>query len=275
MINRVGVVGLGKMGLPMVRHLLTRRHEVFVYDIEPGRVGEAGRLGAVACADPRQVASQSELAIVVVGFDSEVMEVVLSERGMLNGARPHSIIAIASTVLPETMQRLAAAAGKLEKGVSVIDIPLCRGERAAQTGDLLVLAGGEEKVFERCRPALEAFASDLFLLGGLGAGQVGKMVNNLLLWACTCANYEGLKLGAALGVDSEVLRHALLKSSGNNWALEAWLEPRPMPWAEKDMAIVMQEADGCRLSLPLCGVVREVIKAIKIERALAVPAARS
>ena len=71
--------------------------------------------------------------------------------------------------------------------------------------------------------------------------------------------------------DPEVLRAALLKSSGNNWALETWLQPRPMPWAEKDMSIVMEEADKARLSLPLCGVVREVIKGIKIEKGLPDP----
>ncbi len=158
--------------------------------------------------------------------------------------------------------------------MDVIDAPLCRGEPAAEAGKLLVLVGGDEAVVERCRPVLSAFCSDVFHVGGLGSGQIGKMINNLLLWACVSANWEGLKLAGALGVDPEKLRQALLLSSGNNWALETWLLPRPMPWAEKDMAIVMEQADKARLSLPLCGVTREVIKGIKIERGLPPPPRR-
>jgi 3-hydroxyisobutyrate dehydrogenase-like beta-hydroxyacid dehydrogenase len=167
------------------------------------------------------------------------------------------------------VERLAA-----QKGVGVIDVPLCRGEPAAEAGKLLVLVGGEEGVFARCRPALAAFGDDVIHVGGLGAGQIGKMINNLLLWACVSANAEGLKLAEALGVDPEKLRQALVLSSGNNWALETWLQPRPMPWAEKDMAIVMEHADQARLSLPLCGVTREVIKGLKIERGLPPPPRR-
>jgi 3-hydroxyisobutyrate dehydrogenase-like beta-hydroxyacid dehydrogenase len=275
MIERVGVIGLGKMGMPMVRHLLAKQHKVFAYDLEPGLMDQAAKLGATACADPAEIAAQSDLIIVIVGFDSEVIDVCESPRGILSSVREGAIIGVAATVAPETMQRLAKKAGALNKGIGVLDIPLCRGEAAAHTGGLLLLAGGDKELFEKCRHAFETFASDLYLLGGLGAGQVGKMVNNLLLWACTSANHEGLKLGEALGVDSALLREALMKSSGNNWALETWDQPRNMPWAEKDMAIVMQQADNTRLSLPLCGVVREVIKGYKIEKGLAVPAART
>ncbi|MFB3149568.1 MAG: hypothetical protein ACE10M_03260, partial [Alphaproteobacteria bacterium] len=91
--------------------------------------------------------------------------------------------------------------------------------------------------------------------------------------ASISANYEGLKLGGVLGVEEEPLRQALLRSSASNWALETWREERQMPWAEKDMTIVLREADAARISLPLCGVVKEVIKAIKIERGHPMPGA--
>jgi 3-hydroxyisobutyrate dehydrogenase-like beta-hydroxyacid dehydrogenase len=274
MIRQVGVIGLGKMGQPMVRHLLARGHAVAAYDIEPQAVVHAVRLGAKKCASPREVAAQSELTIIVVGFDNEVLDVFASENGVFAGVTPNGIIAVASTVYPETMKRIAADAGNIGKDISVLDIPLCRGEPAAEAGKLLMLVGGEEAVLERCRPAFSSFADDIFLLGGHGAGQVGKMINNLLLWASVCANHEGLKLAAALGVEPERLRQALLKSSGRNWALETWVQARPMPWAEKDMAIVMHEADAARLSLPLSGVIREVIKAVKRELGAATPVAR-
>jgi 3-hydroxyisobutyrate dehydrogenase-like beta-hydroxyacid dehydrogenase len=274
MIKQVGVIGLGKMGLPMARHLIAKGCTVAVYDVTPAAAEAAVKLGARRCATARELAEQSELVLVVVGFNNEVLDVLRGADGVFAGARPNAIVAVASTVLPDTMKTIAAEAGKLAKKISVLDIPMCRGEPAAEAGKILILAGGEEAVFARCRETLSAFADDIFLVGGLGAGQVGKMINNLLLWACVCGNYEGLKLAGKLGVDSEKLRQALLKSSANNWALETWLQPRPMPWAEKDMAIVMQEADNVRLPMPLSGVIREVVKAIKIEKGAPTPVAR-
>jgi 3-hydroxyisobutyrate dehydrogenase-like beta-hydroxyacid dehydrogenase len=274
MIKRVGVIGLGKMGMPMTRHLLAKGHEVTAFDVQSEAIEHAVRLGAKRAQSPRAVAAASELVIVVVGFDNEVMDVVIGDDGVLAGAQPKAVIAVASTVLPDTVKKIGAQADKLGNGLSVLDIPLCRGEPAAAEGKLLILAGGDATAFERCRPAFSSFATDIFLIGDLGAGQVGKLVNNLLLWTCICGNYEGLKLAQRMGIDAEVLRAALVKSSANNWALETWQQVRPMPWAEKDMAIVMQEADRVRLPLPLAGIVREVIKAIKIEKGDPIPVAR-
>nr|WP_255520294.1 NAD-binding protein [Ramlibacter aurantiacus] len=105
-------------------------------------------------------------------------------------------------------------------------------------------------------------------MGALGAGQIGKLVNNLILWACMSANYEGLKLASALGVEPEALRRVLVQSSASNWSLQTRADEKPVPWAEKDMTIVLKEADLAHVSLPLCGVVKEVIKGFKIERGL-------
>jgi 3-hydroxyisobutyrate dehydrogenase-like beta-hydroxyacid dehydrogenase len=155
--------------------------------------------------------------------------------------------------------------------VTLLDIPLCRGEGPAQEGTLLIMGGGDRAVFDACRPAFAAFANSIHHLGPVGAGQVGKMVNNLILWACISANDEGFKLAATLGVERETLRAALLDSSASNWSLETRPEERPMPWAEKDMTIVLKEADAARLSLPLCGVIKEVIKTVKFERGWPTP----
>jgi len=139
---------------------------------------------------------------------------------------------------------------------------------------LLVMVGGDTQAFEACKPALESFASSIFHLGHLGAGQVGKMVNNMILWSCISANFEGFKLASALGVDLDRLRTALIDSSASNWALQTQIDRFPMPWAEKDMRIVLSEADLLRLSVPLCGVVTEVVKSVKIERGWPTPAQR-
>ena len=153
-----------------------------------------------------------------------------------------------------------------EKGLIPLDIPLCRGEPFAEAGTLLIIGGGDKAAFERCKRAFQTFATSIYHLGDVGAGQVGKMVNNLILWACISANYEGFKIGEKLGVDREAMRQMLLDSSAQNWAMGSGAGDRPMPWAEKDMMIVLDEADAARISLPLCGSIKEVIKGIKVER---------
>jgi 3-hydroxyisobutyrate dehydrogenase-like beta-hydroxyacid dehydrogenase len=274
MIEQVGIVGLGKMGLPMTGHMLKKGLQVAGYDLDAERVAEAGKLGAKICASPREVAEQSDLIIIIVGFDSEVNEVLHADNGIFAGVRDDAIIAVASTVYQETMLEIGEAAEGLGKNLRVLDMPLCRSERAAVDGTLLLLGGGDPKLFEKCDKAFSSFSSDIRILGGLGAGQIGKMINNLLLWACISANHEGLKLGEAMGLDTEVLRQALLISSGKNWALESWHLERAMPWAEKDMTIVMHEADRFRLTMPMASVVKEVIKGVKIERGYPSPKPR-
>ena len=262
-IGRVGVVGLGKMGGPLARHLAAGGFGATGCDVNAAALAAAREHGVEPAASPAALARRSDLAIVAVGFDSEVERVVFGDDGLLAGARPGAVIAIASTVAPATMRKIAARARSAD--CAFLDIPMCRGEQAAEDGELLLMGGGDQAVFDACRPAFETFAGAIHYLGGLGAGQVGKMVNNLILWACISANHEGIRLAGALRVSREPLRAALLESSAANWALDVDMADRPMPWAEKDMTIVLKEADDARLSLPLCGALKEVIKGIKIE----------
>ena len=271
-VRRVGLIGLGKMGLPMSRHLRARGFAVTAHDVSPAACEQAKRLGAIIVESPRAVAEMSDFVIVVVGFDSEAELVVMGPDGIARAARPGLIVGIASTIAPRTMVKLHHHVA--DTGIVLIDMPLTRGEPAAEAGTMLVMAGGDAEAFAACKPAMESFASDIFHVGELGAGQVGKMVNNLILWACMSANHEGFRLAEALGVDPEQLRPALLESSAGNWAMKTRPERLPMPWAEKDMRIVLSEADRLRLSLPLCGVVTEVIKSVKVERGWPTPEAR-
>ena len=271
-IRRVGLIGLGKMGLPMARHLVKRGFTVAGFDVAEDAMEGAAEAGVQTALSPQAVAAASDLVIIVVGFDQEVEAVIFGERGVLAGARDGSVIAVASTIAPQTMQRIAARLPSSPK-IALLDIPLCRGEGPAQKGDLLIMGGGDRAAFDACRGAFSAFATAIHHLGPAGAGQVGKMVNNLILWACISANEEGFKLAQKLGVERETLRAALLDSSAGNWSLETRPEEKPMPWAEKDMTIVLKEADAARLSLPLCGVIKEVIKTVKLERGWPTPKA--
>jgi len=268
-IETVGLLGLGKMGNPMAKHLVAGGFKVIGYDPVKEACDSARALGARIAGSPREIAQAAELAIIVVGFDSEVEGVVFGKDGILAGAKPGLIVALGSTVAPRYAKRLAARLA--ERQIVLVDAPLARGEAAAVAGKLLVYGAGDEKAFEACRPALSTFASDVFHLGPAGAGQVGKMVNNLILWACTAASDEGLRLGEALGVDPERMRKALHHGSAQNWAMDNRAGDSGMPWAEKDMSIVLHEADLARLSLPLSGTVKEVIKGLKIRRGFSMP----
>jgi 3-hydroxyisobutyrate dehydrogenase-like beta-hydroxyacid dehydrogenase len=268
-ISTVGILGLGKMGAPMAGHLLARGYNVAGYDpLEPARRA-ARALGVSVRESPREVARSSELVIVVVGFDHEVEAALFGSDGIAQAARPGLIVGLGSTVAPRYATRLAERLREL--GIVLLDIPLARGEAAAVAGKLLIYGAGDEASFEACRPAFAAFASDIFHLGAAGAGQVGKMVNNLILWACIVANDEGLRLGEALGVERARLQAALHHGSAQNWAMDHAAERSGMPWAEKDMSIVLHEADLARLSLPLSGTVRETIKGLKIRLGLGLP----
>ena len=268
-IRRVGIVGLGKMGFPMARHLRKAGFEVAACDVDAAARAQAASAGVKVVASPKAVAAESDFIIVVVGFDSEAEAVVLGNDGISSAPRPGMIVGIASTVAPRTMHKLA---GKLsESGIVLLDMPITRGEPAAEAGKLLTMVGGDAAAFEACKPALSSFASSIYHVGDLGAGQVGKMVNNLILWACISANHEAFRLAKALNVDPERLRTALLDSSAGNWALQTRPEEQPMPWAEKDMRIVLTEADRLRISVPLCGVVTEVVKSVKFERGWPTP----
>jgi 3-hydroxyisobutyrate dehydrogenase-like beta-hydroxyacid dehydrogenase len=268
-IRHVGIIGLGKMGLPMARHLRKAGFEVAACDVNANARQQAESAGIKVVASPKAVAAESDFVIVVVGFDSEAETVVLGADGIAASRRPELIVGIASTVAPRTMQKIAAKLA--DTGIILLDMPITRGEPAADAGKLLTMVGGDAAAFEACKPALQSFASSIYHVGDLGAGQVGKMVNNLILWACISANHEGLRLAEKLGVDPERLRTALIDSSAGNWALQTRPEEQPMPWAEKDMRIVLTEADRLRISVPLCGVVTEVVKSVKFERGWPTP----
>src|SRR3989442_1668872 len=158
----------------------------------------------------------------------------------------------------------------MQRRAQLLDVD---AERFAEAQALVVRRGArpENQVVHHLADLARAFASDIFHLGVAGAGQVGKIVNNLILWACTSANDEGLRLGEALGVDAEELRAALHHSSAQNWAMDQRSDLSGMPWAEKDMSIVLHEADLARLSLPLCGTVKETIKGLKIRLGYGLP----
>jgi 3-hydroxyisobutyrate dehydrogenase-like beta-hydroxyacid dehydrogenase len=151
------------------------------------------------------------------------------------------------------------------KGSGVLDTPVVLGQEAANEGTLTVLAGGEEKWLNRARPVLSSFSSRIQHVGPLGQGQVAKTINNMLLWACMCANLEALTLAKKLGADLPKLIEALAYSSGANWSLSRWGRSTGK-WAEKDMDVALELAQQVKTPVPLAGLVDQLMKTVNQER---------
>lgn len=267
--RRIGILGLGAMGRPMARHLIAKSFEVAGCDPSAAACEHAAAAGVAIVATPRELAARSDAVLIVVGFDAQAERAVFGPGGIRDAARPGLIVAMGSTIAPSFARDLAR---RLEgSGIILLDMALTRGEPFAEAGTMLILGGGDDTAFAACQPVFRCFASDIFHLGPFGSGQVGKMVNNLILWACMNANDEGLRLGAALGVDAEKLRDALTHSSAENFSLSARADERPTPWAEKDMRIVLQEAAAAGLSLPLSALVKERIADFKHRKGYPTP----
>ncbi|WP_306395635.1 NAD(P)-dependent oxidoreductase [Telluria beijingensis] len=261
-MQTIGLIGAGRMGLPIVGHLARAGYRVLVSERDQARVPDiAARGGEVV--DQQLLGAGSEAILVCVGYDREVRELLQAPGALLAAARPGTIVAVLSTIHPKTMQELAAHAAA--QGVHVVDSTVCRGGRAADEGTLLSFVGGDAEVVERLTPVLRAYSSDVVHSGGVGTAQVSKAVNNLILWACLVASHEGLALAQRYQVDVEALRAALMTSSATNGALGNW-GGQSMAWAEDDMEIVAAMAADCGIALPQSGLVREVCRGLKPRR---------
>lgn len=261
-MQTIGLIGAGRMGLPIVGHLARAGLRVLVSERDPARGPDiAARRGELV--EQPVLAQESEAILVCVGYDKEVRALLQAPGGLLESVRPGTIIAVLSTIHPKTMQELAQYAASYD--VHVVDSTVCRGGRAADEGTLLSFVGGPADVVERLIPVLRAYSSDVVHSGGVGTAQVSKAANNLILWACLVASHEGLALAQRYEVNVDALRSALMTSSATNGALGNWGQ-QSMAWAQDDMAIVAEMADDCGISLPQSGVVREVCRTLKPRR---------
>ena len=255
----VGVIGAGRMGLPIIGHLVKAGFGVLAFDVDSRKEADVEKRGARWAADAGDLAGRCDVILVCVGFDREVQELMPK----IKTARAGTVCAILSTIHPRTVQQLAEQARPA--GITLIDSTVCRGGDAADRGTLLSFVAGDAAVVERITPVLKAYSSDVVHTGALGSAQVAKAVNNLIMWACLVADHEGLALAKRYGLDVEHLRRALGLSSAANQALEKW-GTQTMAWAEDDMAIVAQMAAECGLALPQAEVTREICRALKPRR---------
>src|SRR4029077_14233464 len=252
--ERVGIVGVGRMGLAMLKHLVKHGYPVPTSDLDDKKRTKGRAAGATTVKTPAEVARAADFVIIGVGYDDEVNEVVLGPEGLLADLAPGSIIAVSSTAKPDTVKALDKRAQA--QGVGVLDAPICRGRFAADEGTLLALVGGRGDVVERGRAVYGCFCSDYAHLGEVSHGQVGKTMNNLLLWINAVGLIEAGRLAETTGIDLVKLRDALQISSGASAALNDW-DMITFTWALKDMQVVAEMTDKAGLSLPVTGAVKE------------------
>jgi 3-hydroxyisobutyrate dehydrogenase-like beta-hydroxyacid dehydrogenase len=258
--RRVGVVGLGRMGGPIAGHLAAAGHSVLGLDPDP----------TAGPPSVRRVADADELAagdVVVVTAGGRAVGDILLADGVLRPAWRGRDVLVCSTVDPAEMRRLHEAAAR--DGGRLLDAPLCRGDHGAREGTLLALVGGDSATLARTEDVLRAFCSDVVHIGGPGAGQAAKLVNNLLLWSTIASVVEGLRLAEELGVQRGPLVEGLLRSSAASWVLETWARPRELPWADEDMRMVLDAAERAGVESPVSRVVQEAIAAVRDSGVLA------
>ena len=264
----VGVVGVGRMGLAMLKHLIRNGYETVAYDINGEALKKAQEAGAKPAATPGEVGKLASFVILAVGFDDEVNEIVFGNGGLFESMPRGSIIAVSSTIAPSTAQDIERKVA--EKGIEVLDAPICRGRFYVDAGTLLSLFGGKKQVVERGRPIYSCFSSDIAHLGEVGHGQVGKAMNNLLLWINGVALIEVGRIAESTGIDLVTLKDALQMSSGKTQALDDW-DQISFTWALKDMQIVAQMADEAKISFPVTGLIKELVKDAKRIKATDAP----
>ena len=259
----VGIVGLGRMGLPMARHLQAAGFAVWGCDVDPERREMLVSAGGKSADSPRALGRTCDVVLVMVADDAQVKAVTMGPGGCLETARPGAALIIGSSVRPQTCAEIADAARL--KGVGVLDAPVTRGQRAAEAGTLTVLVGGPHELFERCRPVFAAFGKQVFHLDEqVGAGQVAKMANNLLLWTGVAGVHAAFSLARRLGVRPTRLREALAASSADSYVLRE-MDLLTLAWPEKDLAQLAAMAEDAGMALPLVGYVRELMRGVTRE----------
>jgi 3-hydroxyisobutyrate dehydrogenase-like beta-hydroxyacid dehydrogenase len=247
------------MGAAMAGHLLAAGTSLAVFDSVAEAMRPLVERGAKGCADASEVASQSDVVLVVVVDDAQVRDAVGE---CLGGATAETVVAICASVRADTCRELAAAGSA--RGVEVIDAALVRGERGAEEGQLVLYCGGASQAVDRVAEACEPFLEAAVHVGDVGAGQIAKTVNNVLLWANIRADYEALRLGRALGVEPSTLREAMAIGSGANRPLAEWGMHR-LRWPHKDLEVALAVAKDAGVEMPFVAQLPALMEDLTVE----------
>src|SRR5262245_50752655 len=232
------------------------------YDISAEAAKKAEGHGVRISGSVADAGKNAEVVFIMVANDQQIHDVI-ERSGLLDVLAHGSVIAIASSCSPDTCRELAKLAAP--KGIGVIDVPLVLGQEAMDNGQVVAYVGGDDPSVAKARPAIAAFSKQVLHVGDVGAGQITKSINNMLLWACMVANFECLTFAQKLGVDVPRLIEALGHGSGANWSLSRWGKSTGK-WAEKDMDVALDLAQSAKMPMPLAGLVDQLVKNLNQER---------
>lgn len=272
---KIGFIGLGIMGLPMSRNLLKAGHELVVCDVNKTKVDELVADGAgkvTVAATPREAAAQVQLVITMLPNSSHVKQVVLGENGFIEGAKPGSVLIDMSSIAPLASREIAAKLA--EKGIGFLDAPVSGGEPKARDGTLSVMVGGNKELFDRYYDVMKSMATSVVLTGYVGAGNVTKLANQIIVALNIAAMSEALVLATKSGVDPELVYKAIRGGLAGSMVLDAKaplvMDRKFEPGFRvnlhiKDLANAIETGHELGVPLPLTSQVMEILQALKVD----------
>ena len=256
---RVAFVGLGVMGYPMAGYLAGAGHEVTVFNRTTAKADAwVGQHGGTRADTPSAAAANAEIAFCCVGNDEDVRAVVLGDDGMLNGIADGSIIVDHTTASAVVAREVCDAAA--ERNVGFLDAPLSGGQAGAENGQLTIMVGGDEDVYQRALPAMDCYAKACTMIGPVGSGQLAKMVNQICIAGVVQGLAEGLHFARKAGLDPALVIESISKGAAQSWQMENRWQTMindefefgfAVDWMRKDLAIALEEAqnNGAKLEL--------------------------
>ncbi|RYX99423.1 MAG: NAD(P)-dependent oxidoreductase [Bradyrhizobiaceae bacterium] len=264
-MEKVGFIGLGRMGRPMASNLCRKGFRLTVNDINPEAVHELELLQASSAASVAEVSAGSDIIVTMLPNSAIVEQVVAQADGIIANAKPGSLILDMSTIDPDTTDRLAKQAAA--KGIAFVDAPVGRLASHADRGESLFMVGGTVKDFERVKPLLEAMGSTIYHCGDVGSGTRTKIVNNFLAVSSCQLNAEALGLSQRFGLNLERTLDVLYGTTAVNGQLKiAWptkvliddTEPGfTIDLAHKDLTLVIDSANAAKVPMPMAAAARE------------------
>ncbi|SBT16992.1 2-hydroxy-3-oxopropionate reductase [Marinomonas gallaica] len=260
---KVSFLGLGTMGYPMAGHVSRAGHDVTVYNRTPSKAQKwlEAYSGAMALT-PESAANASDIVLTCVGNDDDLRQLYLGEQGALASAQPGTLFIDHTTASAEVAKELAEAAEA--KACRFLDVPVSGGQAGAENGVLTIMIGGSQADIDEAQPVLECFAKAYTRMGEVGAGQLTKMVNQILVGGVLSGLSEGIRFAQQAGLDIETLVETLKYGAAGSWQLEnrgATMAKDEfdfgfaIEWMHKDLGIALAQAQRMGLTLPYTQVI--------------------
>jgi len=269
---KIGFIGLGIMGKPMAKNLLKAGHEVVCFDINKAAVDECAAAGAKAASSVADVAASCAFLITMLPNSPQVSAVALGKDGIVDNAKAGTLLVDMSSIAPLAAREIHN--GLKAKGIRMLDAPVSGGEPKAVEGTLSVMIGGAQKDFDEARPVLQAMAASVVRVGDIGAGNIAKLANQIVVAVNIAALAEAMALSAKAGVDPELVFQAIRSGLAGSTVMEAkapmMLDRNIKPGFKidlhiKDMGNIMDTGHGVGVPLPLSATVMEMMQALKVD----------